>query len=104
LPLPRILPGEPKWTPPRSVQPGHLHAHRDLHHASSLDFLLADFENAHHPLILMIQDVAVKHPFAGMIVIPNDESHSLVARHVDRVLPAEERLRYAIPVDYLELE
>src|SRR5690606_18310577 len=63
-----------------------------------------DFEHSHHPVILMIEDMAVEHPLPGIVVVADDEPDGLVLRNVDDVLPAPERLGNAVPVDDLELE
>jgi hypothetical protein len=47
-----------------------------------------NLQNAHHSLVLVVQDVAVEHPLSRMIVVAHDEAHGLSLRHVDRVLPA----------------
>src|SRR5688572_5804790 len=46
----------------------------------------------------------MKHPLSGKIVKPYDEPNRFLPSHVNDVLPAVERLRFAIPLDDLELE
>jgi hypothetical protein len=36
--------------------------------------LLFDFENSHHAVIFVIEDVTVEHPLPGIIVVANDDS------------------------------
>jgi hypothetical protein len=63
-----------------------------------------DFEDSHHALVFVIQDVTVKHPFSGEVVKSHDEAHRFMLGNVHRVLPAPIRLRNSIPIDDLELE
>ena len=52
-------------------------------------------ERSHHAGLGVIEDVAVEHPHAGTIVVPDDEAHCAVDGDVDGVLPFE---RLAAPV------
>src|SRR5215208_6616188 len=66
--------------------------------------LRSDFENAHHSMILMVQDVAVEHPHAGIVVVAHDEAQSLMLGDIHDVLPGTKRFRDTVTVDHLELE
>src|SRR6185503_12620722 len=55
-------------------------------------------------LVLVVQDVAVKHPLPREIVEAHDESHGFLPADVDHVLPARKRLRLSIALDDLELK
>lgn len=55
-------------------------------------------------MILMIKDVAVKHPLSRMVVVADDESYGFALSHFDRILPASIALRYTSAVEHLELE
>src|SRR5687768_3858511 len=66
--------------------------------------LRSDFEYSHHPMVLVVQDVTVKHPLSWIIVVPDDEARGLVPRHVDHILPAAIALGDTVPVEHLELK
>ncbi len=46
-----------------------------------------DREVPHHPLLVMLEDVAVVHPLPGPVVRNPRDPHATFGRHVDRVLP-----------------
>ncbi|MEO6526953.1 MAG: hypothetical protein ABIP93_10040, partial [Gemmatimonadaceae bacterium] len=64
--------------------------------------LSSDLEHGHHPVILVIQNVAMEHPHPGVVVEPHDESRRFVLRNVDRILPSPACHRHAVSVEELE--
>ena len=52
-----------------------------------------EFHHRHQAAFSMIEDVAVKHPCcwgrSGTVVVPYDEAHGFIERHIDRILPGE---------------
>src|SRR5690606_22628136 len=63
-----------------------------------------DLKDAHHALILMIENVAMKHPFASKIIESDDETCTAKCGEIHRVLPHGLRLRHAVSVEDLKLE
>lgn len=37
--------------------------------------VLADLQYTHHPVVLVVQDMAVKHPDAGIVLVLDDEPY-----------------------------
>src|SRR6516164_3413671 len=60
---------------------------------------LCDTNDAHHPGLLMVGDVAVEHPVAGMV---GDEGEvgALAGRDELRVAPLSEWIQVAVPADH----
>src|SRR6266516_2294393 len=79
-------------------------ADRRVTFRSLLKFLALDFEDSHHAVVFMVQDVAMEHPLPWVIVVADDDARRRVLGHVQHVLPGEIRLTYAVTVEYLELE
>src|SRR6266567_1625800 len=65
---------------------------------------LFDLQHSHHSMILMIKDMAVEHPQPWIVIVFNDEAHSLVLRHVHRVFPSPVFFRNSIFVEHLKLK
>src|SRR3569833_1563851 len=63
-----------------------------------------NFENAHHAVVFVIEDVTVEHPFSGKVIEPHDHADSLMLAHVHDILPAAIRFGYSVAIEYLELE
>src|SRR5689334_8837463 len=63
-----------------------------------------NLQHSHHSLVLMLEDVAMVHPFSRVVVEVNENSDRRMLRHVARVLPTPERLRNAVAVDDLKVE
>src|SRR5437870_11147281 len=70
----------------------------------SLLSLLLDFENSHHAVVFVIEDVAVEHPLPRIVVVAHDDSRRRMFRDVEHVLPGEIRLAHSVTVQHLELE
>ena len=72
-------------------------------------FGMARFRNtnihtAHQPTLGVIENVAVKHPASGPIVVSNNETKGLLERHINGVSPGERPYRIAFIVEHLEKE
>ena len=47
----------------------------------------AKIDHAHQPAVGVVEHVAMEHPAARPIVVPDHQTDRLVERHVDRVFP-----------------
>src|SRR6185369_11466467 len=63
-----------------------------------------DLNHSHEAAVGMIENVTVKHPRAGAIVIADDQLERLLERNVDRVFPCERSDRLPLLVEHLEEE
>src|SRR5262249_16999643 len=63
-----------------------------------------DVHHTHEAAVSVVEDVTVEHPGAGPVVVPYDQLHRLLERHVDRVLPFERLDMVALVVEHLEEE
>src|SRR5215208_2214450 len=66
--------------------------------------ILFDFENSHHAVVFMVQDVAVEHPLSWIVVVANDDAGRRVLGDVQHVLPGTVRLGHAVAIEDLELK
>src|SRR5262249_38710550 len=51
-----------------------------------------DFDHTHQSALRVIQDVAVKHPYAldpGTVIVADDDAEGLLVWHIDGVLPGK---------------
>src|SRR6516225_1246322 len=67
----------------------------------SLSFRSGDAENRHHPGHLVVGDVAMEHPVAGVVGYKRDFDR-LARRHQHRIPPFPTWVRFAIAADYAE--
>src|SRR5438105_8763425 len=62
------------------------------------------FENSHHSVIFVVEDVAVEHPLPGIVVVADDDARRRVLGDVEHVFPGEIRLTHSVAIQHLKLK